>query len=283
MVRILNVEPDGYSRTAINIWEQYGLSYTETTWDRVELQESFDDVDILIVRLGKKVDEKILKKFPRLSKIISATTGWDHLDLDALHPRGIELVSLRGHTDFLNSVPSTAEHTWALICTLMRGIPAACADVKQGNWNRDKFRGYQLKNKKIGIIGLGRVGINVAKYAQAFDMQVGYFDPLVSNNRYQRYKAIGDLLARSDIISLHVHLSEETHHLLNKKNLPKVKQGCFIVNTSRGKIWDEDALVQVFNTGRIKGIAADVLADELYDIHTSALWKLQHNEETYSS
>ncbi|MDC0983301.1 NAD(P)-dependent oxidoreductase [Amylibacter sp.] len=276
MIKILNVEPLGYSKKAIKTWKQYGFSYEETSWDQIESRETFDEVNILIIRLGKKIDAKILNRFPNLNKVISATTGWDHLDLNAMESAGIELISLRGHTDFLNSIPSTAEHTWALICALMRRIPAASADVRQGKWDRDKFRGYELKNKKIGIVGLGRVGKKIAKYAQAFEMRIGYFDPFVSNKGYQRYKSINDLLAKSDIISLHVHLTEETRHLLHLHNLSKIKRGCFIINTSRGKIWDENALVQVFNTGRIKGIATDVLADELDGIYKSALWKLQN-------
>ena len=206
----------------------------------------------MIVRLQKRIDSNILHQ-----------------------SAGIELISLYGHSSFLKSIPSTSEFTWALICALMRGIPSACVDVMQGNWNRDNFRGYQLLNKKIGIVGMGRVGKNVAKYAHVFGMQVGYYDPFVTNSLYYRYTSLDDLLLNCDIITIHVHLTESTYHLLNKVNLLNVKEGCFLVNTSRGKVWDEDALTQVFNTGRIKGIATDVLTDEFSSIQVNPLWKLQ--------
>lgn len=271
LVQVLNTEPYLYSKEAVVIWEENGYSYSESTWNSIDAEESYENVDILIVRLNKKIDLKVINKFPKLKFIISATTGLDHLDLQALQLANIEVFSLRGHVDFLNSIPSTAEHTWALISSLVRNIPAANESVKLKEWDRDKFRGYQLKNKSIGIIGLGRVGGKVAKYASAFDMSVGYFDPYVDNNFYQRFTSIEELLKTSDIISIHVHLNNETFHLLNSRNIDYIKDGSFIINTSRGKVWDENALVEVFKAGKIKGIAADVLADELEDFKESAL------------
>lgn len=279
LMQILNVEPYLYSKEAIAIWEKNGYSYSESTWAAIDSEEALVKVDILIVRLNRKIDLKILKKFPDLKLIVSATTGLDHLDLEALQSSNIEVFSLRGHSDFLNSIPSTAEHTWALICSLVRNITAANESVKHEEWDRDRFRGYQLKDKTIGIIGLGRVGEKVAKYASAFDMNVGYFDPYVNNNLFQRFSSIEELLKVSDIISIHVHLTNETYHLLNSKNLDYVKDGCFIINTSRGNIWDENALLDVFKSNKIKGIATDVLADELEDLKESAILKMQKKSQ----
>ncbi len=273
--KILNVEPLGYSASATQIWKSSGFIYIERDWKEISAEEIFYEIDILIVRLQKRIDKAILRRFPRLKMIISATTGTDHLELEALQSAGIELVSLREHSNFLKTIPSTAEFTWGLICTLIRNIPAASKDVSLGNWNRDKFRGLQLSNRKIGIIGLGRVGEMIAKYANAFDMKVGYYDPSVVSSLYLRYSSLDELLETCDIITIHVHLHKDTYHLLNHINLPKVKKGCLLINTSRGNVWDEEALVDVFNTGRISGIAADVLADELNEIHKSALWRLQ--------
>ncbi len=276
---VLNAEPYLYSKEAIAIWEENGFLYSESNWASIDLRESLENVDILIVRLNRKIDLEVIKKFPRLKLIISATTGLDHLDLQALQDANIEVFSLRGHADFLNSIPSTAEHTWALIGTLVRNIPAANESTKREEWDRDKFRGYQLKDRAIGIIGLGRVGEKVAKYASAFDMHVGYFDPYVDNKVFQRFSSIEELLKVSDIISIHVHLTNETYHLLNSTNLDHVKAGCFVINTSRGKIWDENALLDVFKSGKIKGIATDVLADELEGIKESAILKMQKKSQ----
>lgn len=274
-MKILNVEPSGYSEYAIQIWKSNGFSYLEKDWHQINTEEIFDNIDILIVRLQKKIDRIILRRFPRLKMIISATTGTDHLDLESLQSAGIELVSLREHANFLKSIPSTAEFTWGLICALIRNLPSAHEDVALGNWNRDKFRGFQLYNKKIGIIGLGRIGQMVAKFGKVFDMHVGYYDPFVDCTLHLRYNSLDELLESCDIITVHVHLNRDSYHLLNQNNLSKVKKGSFLINTSRGNVWDEEALVNVFNSGKINGIAADVLSDELGDIHKSALWRLQ--------
>ena len=274
-MKILNIEPLGYSVSAIQIWKSNGFSYIENEWHQINVEKIFDDIDILIVRLQKKIDRIILRRFPNLKMIISASTGTDHLDLETLQSSGIELVSLREHAHFLKTIPSTAEFTWALICALIRNLPSAYEDVVLGNWNRDKFRGFQLYNKKIGIIGLGRIGQMVAKFANAFDMEVGYYDPFVDSPLHLRYNSLVELLESSDIITVHVHLNKDSYHLLNQDNLSKVKNGSFLINTSRGNVWDEDALVNIFNSGKINGIAADVLSDELGDIHKSALWRLQ--------
>jgi D-3-phosphoglycerate dehydrogenase len=272
---VLNAEPYLYSKESIAIWEENGYSYSESTWDTIDAAERLENIDILIVRLNRKIDLEVIKKFPRLKLIISATTGLDHLDLQLLQSANIEVFSLRGHTDFLNSIPSTAEHTWALLGALVRNIPAANDSVKREEWDRDRFRGYQLKDKRIGIIGLGRVGKKVANFASAFDMQVGYYDPFVSNVQYHRFSSLKKLLNVSDIVSIHVHLTDETYHLLNSENICHLKKGSFIINTSRGKIWDEEALSNVFNSGRIKGIATDVLANELENIEKSPIFNLQ--------
>lgn len=276
---VLNAEPYLYSKDAIAIWEDNGYSYSESTWDSIDAEESLENVDILIVRLNRKIDLEIIKKIPRLKLIVSATTGLDHLDLQALRSANIEVFSLRGHADFLNTIPSTAEHTWALIGALVRNIPAANESVKREEWDRDKFRGYQLKDKRIGIVGLGRVGQKIANYASAFDMPIGYFDPYVENKLFQKFSSIEELLKVSDIISIHVHLTDETYHLLNSTNLDYVKDGCFIINTSRGKIWDENALLDVFRSGKIKGIATDVLADELEGKKESAILKMHKKSQ----
>lgn len=272
---VLNAETLGYSDKAILNWQEKGFSYQPSSWDEIESKERFDDVAILIVRLQKKIDEKILSKFPGLKIIVSATTGHDHLDLKALEKRGIKLVSLRGQDEFLKTIPSTAEHCFGLLLSLIRNIPAANESVKLGSWNRDHFRGFQLKNKTLGIIGLGRTGSMMAVYASCFGMKPVYFDPLVSNEKYNRIDDLSSLLKVADVISIHVHLTDQTRHLLNKENLSFIKAGSFVLNTSRGDVWDEDAVVELLTSNQIKGVATDVLSGELTDIKSSSLWKAQ--------
>ncbi len=276
---VLNAEPAGYSKNAIGNWKQKGYEYKESNWDDIMRQHSFNDVNILITRLGKKIDASVLVKFPAITHLVSATTGLDHIDQHALNKRNIKLVSLRGQDDFLRTIPSTAEHTWALLLALIRNIPAANEHVKNGLWERDRFRGYQLKGKTIGIIGLGRTGTKVASYAKAFDMHICYFDPYVNNPDYYKYNLLDDLLKNSDIISLHVHLNEETHHLVGAHNIGRLKTSCLLINTSRGNILDENAASLALAEKKISGIATDVLATELDDIKKSPLWKSQQQHE----
>lgn len=276
---VLNAEPLGYSTKAIEYWESKGFQYKASGWEEINNSNQFEAVSILIVRLAKKIDLAVLLKFPNLTHIVSATTGLDHIDLEAVSNQQIILVSLKGHDEFLASIPSTAEHTWALILSLIKNIPAANQHVLAGGWDRDAFRGLQLKNKMLGIVGLGRTGKKLSKYAQAFDMQQQYFDPYVSEDSIFKCETLETLLSTSDIISLHVHLNEETHHLIGKHNISQLKNGCMLINTSRGNVWDENAVADVLYSKKINAIATDVLSTELEDIKLSPLWIAQQKKE----
>lgn len=271
---VLNAEPSGYSQKAIASWKQKGFEYREAYWADIE-NKSYEGVSILIVRLGKKIDRITLEKFPDLTHLISATTGLDHIDQEVLKTRNIKLISLRGHNDFLQTIPSTAEHTWALLLALIRNIPAANEDVKAGNWQRDNHRGYQLKGKVLGIIGLGRTGKKVAAYANAFEMVVQYFDPFVDDTDFVKVQSLQQLLSSSDIISIHVHLDDQTEKLIGPTNTNSIKRGSLLLNTSRGKVVDETEVVKLLINGILSGVATDVLSTELEDIKDSPLWQAQ--------
>ncbi len=272
---VLNAEPFCYSPKAIQIWTNNGYNYLESSWNEINSKQNWPEVEILVVRLAQKIDSDILIKFPNLKKVVSATTGLDHIDIKALNDKGIRLISLRGHNDFLKTIPSTAEHTWALIMALIRNIPNANDHVKKGGWNRDLFRGIQLKNKTIGIVGFGRTGQKVAEYARAFNMKVKYYDPYVKVQQDIKINSLKHLFEQSDIITFHVHLNEETHHLLNNKNIQNLKINSYLINTSRGSIWDESAVLKTLIKKKILGIAIDVLGTELDRINTSPLWQAQ--------
>lgn len=156
--------------------------------------------------------------------------------MEVLNQNNIGLISLRGHDEFLQSIPSTAEHTWALLLALIRNIPQSDKHVESGNWERNLFRGNQLKQKTIGIIGLGRTGLKVAKYAEAFEMQVCYYDPYVENNDYKKIDQLHALFACSDVVSMHVHLNEQTQNMINSACFAHINKEIYLINTSRGKI-----------------------------------------------
>lgn len=276
---VLNAEPEDYSKKAVQNWINGGFNYAESNWDEIEKTVSFPNITHLIVRLERRVDDSIVNKFPSLTHLISATTGHDHIDLDVLDDRAISLISLRGHNDFLKTIPSTPELAFGLLLALIRNIPQANLDVRKGNWKRNCFRGYQLKNKNIGIVGLGRTGRLLAGYADAFGMKVGYYDPNVTEKKYSKSNTLQDLLMKSDIISLHIHLTDATQKLINSENIQHLKKDALLINTSRGNVWDEKEIAEALSKRKIAGVATDVLSTELDDVKSSPLWIAQNNDK----
>jgi len=269
---VYNAEPLGFSPAARAAWERAG-SYVEGAINDPALAGARERAQVLIVRLARRIDAEVLTQFPRLRWLVSATTGLDHLDLDAMKAHGIDVVSLRGETEFLSSIPSTAEHTMALLLSLLRFMPAAVASVAQGEWTRDRFRGRQLKGRTLGLVGLGRTGRMVAHYASAFGAQVAYVDPHVNDLTWAKKASLEELLRESEILSLHVHLDDTTRSLIGGRELELLPSGAYVINTSRGALIDESALVDSLRSGHVAGAAVDVLANELDGIRMSPLWR----------
>lgn len=274
MITVINFEPDNFSPAAKTLLHSK-TQYTELSWDNYLQSPSASQASVIIVRFKKYLDASILQSLPNLAIIVSATTGTDHIDVNYCNANGIKILCLKPYQDFLKTIPSTAEHCFALMLSLLRNIPAAVASVKGGNWQRQLFWGYQLKNKKLGIAGMGRTGTLMAGYAAAFNMQVHYYDPnvTVDNNSYTKVSSLAELVTACEIISLHVHLADHTHHLINNS-----LSGCFtntkyLLNTSRGKIVDEQFVYGLLKDGRLAGIATDVLETELEDITQSPLYQ----------
>jgi D-3-phosphoglycerate dehydrogenase len=232
------------------------------------LQEAFarssPKYDVLMVRLQTRVTGEIIKECPRLKVIISPTTGLDHIDLEAANEHGIQLFSLKGEAEFLCTVTSSAEHTFALLLSLIRRIPSAFAAVKRCEWNQDQFRGHELPGKALGILGYGRVGALVARYGDAFSMHVLAYDPYVDKyaDYVTRVATLDELLQASDVLSVHVPLEKTTVGLIGVREIGLLPSGAFLINTSRGEIVDEVALLAALAGGHIAGAAVDVVTDE---------------------
>jgi D-3-phosphoglycerate dehydrogenase len=260
---ILNVEPLDYAAEARMLLEDLG-TLIEKEMSRSELLEELYNYDVLIVRLAHQIDRKIIDAGRRLKAIVSATTGLDHIDVAYARTRKIAVLSLQGEVSFLRSVSATAEHTWALLLSLLRWIVPASSAVNHGEWNRDAFRGHELNGKRLGIVGLGRIGEKVARYAQVFGMEVAAYDPFTANRLDDVWCApiLTDLLERSDVLSLHVPLTNETRGMIGAVELALLPAGALLINTSRGQLIDEVALVQALDRGHLAGAALDVLADE---------------------
>ena len=263
-VRILNVEPDNYSEEARSILRSIGELVEKKVETKEELKNLVKDFDVLIVRLKFYIDKEIIANASQLKVIVSATTGLDHIDLDYAKSKGITILSLRGESGFLRSIPATAEHTWALLLSLVRKIPWAFDDVKRGHWNRDNFRGHDLEGKRLGILGFGRIGERVAKYALAFNMEIGAYDPYRKKwpDYVKRFRDIENFLKWLDILTIHIPLNDDNRHFVDRRKLTQMKKGSLIINTSRGDIIDEKALLDLLKSGHIAGAALDVVSGE---------------------
>ena len=263
MIRILNAEPMNYHDEPRQVLQALG-KVDERQLSRAEFIRCLPEYDVLIVRLGFQVDREVIDAGPNLKAIVTATTGLDHIDVAYAEQCGIKVLSLRGETDFLRSIPATAEHTWALLLALARRIPWAFHSVLNGEWDRDAFRGHDLRGRRLGIVGLGRVGQKVARYGLAFGMQVHAHDPNPTDAIPDviMCATLSDLLRQSDVLSLHVPFNSTTEKLIGSPELALLPPGAVIVNTARGAVLDEAALLDALQSGTLSGAALDVLTDE---------------------
>lgn len=263
MIEILNIEPANYSPEARQILATIG-HVVELQGSRRALLAQIPRYDALITRLSHTIDREVLDRAERLKVVVSPTTGLDHIDLGHAAAKGIEVLSLRSETAFLKTIASTAEHTWGLLLALVRHTPDAFRSVQKGQWNRDQFRGNELRDKRLGIVGLGRIGSMVARYGRAFRMKVAGFDPYLKHwpSGIERKRTLTSLLAESDILTLHVPLNAETLGLIGTRELRRLPKGAVVINTSRGAVIDERALLTSLANGDLQGAAVDVISEE---------------------
>jgi D-3-phosphoglycerate dehydrogenase len=262
-LRLLVAEASSFSQEGLAAFARLG-QLTSQDVPQSELAARAADQDVLIVRLGLRVNASVLAAASTLRYVVTPTTGLDHIDLQAAQARGIEVLSLKGERQFLDQVFATAEHTLALMFALLRRIPAAFESAKAGQWRRDLYRGRELNSRTLGIVGCGRLGSMLAGYAQGLQMRVLAYDPYLPQlpAGVERAESLGALLATSDIVSLHVPLNEETTGMLGANQFQQMKAGAVLINTARGAVLDEASLLEALQSGRLAGAALDVLANE---------------------
>lgn len=263
---------ENYSPRAIALYKKLGPVYFEKKY--------LKKADILVVRLAVNVDKKMIDSAPKLKVIATSTTGLNHIDMDYAARKGIKVISLRGHTSFLKNIPSTAEETISLILALLRRLPWAFDYVKNGGWDSAAWSGHQLFGKTLGILGFGRLGKIVAKYAKTFGMHVIAHDPHISKKMTDSYGVkkvdMPKLFRASDILSLHVLLTKDTYNLINERHLRMMKRSAYLINTARAELIEKGALYKALKNKWIAGAAVDVLRDERPDgghLKKDALWK----------
>ena len=231
--------------------------------DPVELLRVIGDYRAIIIRNQTRIDEAILKAAKKLVVIGRAGVGLNNVDVAAATRAKILVTS----TPDQNAI-SVAELATGLILSLARKIPAADADTRLGNWNRMKFLGVELYGKTLGLVGAGRTGYLTGRRAQAFGMNVIAYDPYLSKDNIllselnAELTSLDDLLRRSDVVSCHLPATPETEDLFNAARFALMKQGAFFINTSRGEIVVEEALIAALERGALAGAALDVRASE---------------------
>ncbi len=258
--RVLIAEPLNFSDRAVALLRE--RAHVELRDVAVgSLREALAGYDAVWVRLKHRIDSGSL--VPGLKVIACPVTGLDHIDLEACGRARVRVVSLKGEVEFLKGVRATAELTVALTLGLMRRLPAAADSVKRGEWRRDLFRGNELYGKTAGIVGVGRLGSLVAGYFQAFGMRVVGYDvrPAFPSGVFQAL-SLDALLQESDVVSIHVAYDATTRGLIGAKELATMRRGSVLVNTSRGPVIDEPALLAALESGQLGGAALDVLTGE---------------------
>ncbi len=229
-----------------------------------ELAERIGGYDALIVRSATRVTADLIERAQRLKVIGRAGVGVDNVDVSAATKRGILVVNAPQST-----VVSAAEHTIGLLLALARRIPQAHCALKEGRWERSRFGGVELAEKTLGLVGVGRIGQQVARRARGLSMRVLAYDPFVAPERLRELgvepaETLDHVLFESDFLSLHSTLTAETRGLIGREELARAKDGIAIVNVARGELIDEDALVEALRSGKVAAAALDVFSREPY-------------------
>lgn len=259
MYRILIA--DSLDPAGLELLRQSGAEVRVVTpEEKPQLPEILADYDALVVRSSTQVTADLMRAGKNLKVVGRAGIGVDNVDVAAATEQGILVVN----APTANLVSAT-EHTFALLLAVARRIPFADNSMKEGKWDR-KITGVELQGKTIGIIGFGRIGQKVANRARAFDMEVLAYDPFLDAAAARRLEvelvSLDDLLRRSDVITFHTPLTEQTRNLLNRERIATMKKGALVINVGRGGVVDEAALLEALESGHLGGAGLDVFAEE---------------------
>ena len=251
-------------------WEQdlvrAKLIGEDITFHEKSLAESPDvtdpDAEALCTFVESPITETELARFPALKLIATRSTGFDHIDLAAAKARGVAVANVPFYGE--NTV---AEFAFALLLALSRRIIEADARVREtGTFSHEGLRGFDLAGKTIGVVGGGHIGVHAIRMANGFSMKVLCFDvhqdPSLAQKLNFTYASLPELLAASDIVTIHVPYNEHTHHLINKENIGMIKKGAYLINTARGAVVETDAIVDALKSGALAGAGLDVLEEE---------------------
>ena len=253
---------DGLQAVGVDALRKHGLDVEVVgSLGERELVERIGEYEGLIVRSATKVTRPAIEAGHRLEVIGRAGAGVDSIDVDAATKRGVIVMNTPG-----GNTTAVAEHTLGLLLALARRLPAADVTLKAGRWEKSRLQGVELLGKVLGIVGLGRIGSEVARRALGFRMQVIAYDPYLTREAAERLGVesveLEELFARADFLTIHTPLTGATRHLLGEAELGRLKPGVRIINCARGGLIDEQALARAIQSGRVAGAALDVFEQE---------------------
>lgn len=265
-MKILITESEDYSQNALTHYRTLGEVITLTTKERTELLEKVVDIDVIVGRLAFNFDEEFFTAAKNLKVIGTPTTGLDHINTTIAQQKNVAILSLKGETEFLMNIQATPEHTLLLLLATLRKLPAAHNHTAQGLWNRDLFKGREVKGQTVGFYGFGRVARLVTKFVTTLGATVIAHDPHQTNETITQYGASpvsrDELFSQSSVIMITCALNDETKNSVGEKEFALMRDGVFFINTARGQIVDERVLLRNLENSKIAGAALDVLADE---------------------
>ncbi len=226
-----------------------------------ELVEKIPDYEALVIRSGTQVTRKVIEAADKMKIIGRAGVGVDNIDVEAATEKGIIVVNAPE-----GNMLSAAEHTVAMMLALSRNIPQANSSLKSKKWERKKFMGVEVNGKTLGVIGLGRIGAEVAKRAQGLEMDILAYDPFISEERAKelgvKLMSVQEIAKEADFITVHTPLTKETRNIIDKEEFDTMKDTARIINCARGGIINEEALADALKSGKIAGAAVDVFVNE---------------------
>ncbi len=261
-----NIHPE-----AIDLLKNAGfaIAYAKST-DLLEdgNAEKLEEANTLVIRYSTKIDKGVLKRAKNLKSIITCSAGTDHIDINTCAKKGVKVYSSPGA-----NANAVAEHTVALILSVLRKVHHADKHVRDGKWSRENFLSYELHGKTLGIIGFGTIGKMVAKKMYGFGMKMIAYDPLLTRKQIEhadgfehmgikKISRLDDLIKSADVITIHVPLNPSTRKMISKKQFEIMKPNAVLINTSRGAVVDEKALARSLKEGKIHGAGLDVFEKE---------------------
>ena len=289
MRKIAVITPVSHLKGIINLIQSKGevFLHEEASKNQVRDLVLTHNIDTLICNPNQqtyKIDKELLEN-TSIKTINSCSTGLNHIDLDYCKENNIEIQCHKNDYDLINELPSTSELAFSLMLSLLRQIPQGQKHVSEYSWDYTQFMGRQIKDLKVGIIGYGRLGKMMYDFCTAFGANVMVYDPYVKEQLSDSFllnswcTSLKKLFKFSDVVSLHVHVTDETKYMINKDLFGSIKKDCYIINTSRGEIVNENDIVEGLKSGIITGYGTDVIENEFDDLTKSPIINAMNSGE----